>query len=474
MSALDELLARPESRTLDFKRQEVTLPKALKTLVAFANTAGGVLVLGVADDKTVPGVDDVLAQEERFASAITDGIEPPLTVDLEIVEHDGRGVLLVRVPRIAGPFYLRSEGPDRGVYLRVGSTNRRATKEQREELRRLARAQTFDQRPCLGATMDDLDTEAIEAAFRPHGRVPDGGALESLGLATTSGGRRVPTNAGIILFGTPATRRRHFPDAVFRCARFLGVHKVHFLDQLDPEGSVLQALDEVERFVRRNTRMAARIESLRRENVPEYAPIHLREVLVNAVAHTDYSQQGMPLRVAIYDDRLEVENPGGWPVGFSEDDFKAGISRPRNPAIAHVLRELDVIERWGSGYRRIREASEAGGYPLPEWHDLGLVLRAVLRPHPDVGDIGDVGAYVGDVGAYVGEIPDLNERQQWFLDQVEAGVNVRPSHLADQFGVTVRTAERDVAALRDAGVIVFTGSTKSGRYEIITEERADS
>lgn len=491
-SPVAELLARPEGRTLDFKRQEVALPKALKTLVAFANTAGGLLVLGVADDKTVVGVDDVLAQEERYASAITDGIEPPLTVDLEIAEHDGKSVLLVRVPRIPGPFYLRSEGPDKGVYVRVGSTNRRATKEQREELRRLARSQAFDQRPCLGATMDDLDTAAIDSAFRPMGRVPDDGAQESLGLATTSGGRRVPTNAGIILFGTVAARRRFFPDAVFRCARFLGRHKATFLDQLDPEGSVLQSLEEVERFVRRNTRMAARIESLRREDVPEYAPVHLREVLVNAVAHADYSQQGMPLRVAVYDDRLEVENPGGWPIGFTEDDFRAGVSRPRNPAIAHVLRELDVMERWGSGYRRIVEASETGGYPLPEWNDLGLVLRTVLLPHPDLhperddeddGREGDQNRegdredrehrddVPDDVPVNVPDDVPLNERQVWFLGRIQRGVRITSSDLANQFDVTPKTAKRDIGSLRDANVVRFVGSPRTGRYVITDTTR---
>lgn len=112
MNALTDLLARPESRTLDFKRQEVKLPKALKTLVAFANTAGGILVLGVADDKTVLGVEDVRAEEERYANAISTSIEPPLDVELEIAEYDGTDLLLVRV--------LRSGCPDRSTSGRMG------------------------------------------------------------------------------------------------------------------------------------------------------------------------------------------------------------------------------------------------------------------------------------------------------------------------------------------------------------------
>lgn len=202
------------------------------------------------------------------------------------------------------------------------------------------------------------------------------------------------------------------------------------MDQLDPEGSPLRALSEVERFVRRNTRMAARIESTRRENVPDYSTLMLREVLADAVAHTDYSQRGMSLRVAIYDDRLEVENPGGWPVGFSEDDFKDGVSCPRNPAVARVLRELDVIERWGSGYRRISEASESGGYPLPTWHEVGPVLRVVLYPHPEIAApnrtreysaTGD-GTVSGRVAREMGhDAVPLTERQNWMLLELAQG-----------------------------------------------------
>ncbi len=484
MDTLTDLLSRPEGRTLDFKRQEVGLQKAIKALVAFANSAGGTLVLGVGDDGALLGVDDIKMQEERYANAVSTNIEPPLDADLEILRYDGVDILLIRVPRLPGPFYIRSEGPDTGVYVRAGSTNRRATSEQREELRRLALAQTFDERPCHGTTMDALDIEAIDTAFQPVGRVPDGNALETLGLVTRSGTKRVPTNAGIILFGTKTARSRYFPDAGFRCARFLGTEKVDFLDQLDPEGSVLTALAEVERFVRRNTRVAARIESRRRQNVPEYSTIMLREVLANAVAHSDYSHRGMSLRVAVFDDRLEVENPGGWPVGFSEEDFKAGISRPRNPVIARVLRELDVIERWGSGYRRIVEAGATGDYPLPEWREVGPVLRVALHPHHEMGiTAGAVYSATSD-GTVNGtangrtERPDedapLNERQRWMLLQLAQGISVAADDLMTEFRVSERTARRDIATLRKRRFITFEGPFKTGRYVLLKGGRSSS
>jgi predicted HTH transcriptional regulator len=478
VNTLADLLSRPEGRTLEFKRQEVSLDKALRTLVAFANTAGGTLVLGVDDDGTPRGVDNVKMQEERFASAISDGIDPPLAPDLKPVHHEGVDLLLIRVPRFPGPFYLRAEGPEAGVYIRVGSTNRRASDAQREEMRRLATAQAFDERPCLGTTLGDVDLKAIETTFRAVGREIGDPDLETLGILVRHGDECIPSNGGIIVFGQDAARNRFFPAAHFRCARFLGTNKANILDRLDIEGSVLAGLDEVQRFIRRNTRMAARIGSVRRKDVPEYPPIALREVLANAVAHADYSQRGMPLRVQIYDDRLEVENPGGWPIGFSEEDFKDGISRVRNPVIARVLHELDIIEGWGSGYERVRDACQQGGYPIPDWHETGPVLRVRFAPHREVAehfaqmDIADTYPDTDDgsvnVSVNSGEDLDrpLNQRQEWMLNVLGEGRRVGAEDIAGRFEISERTARRDIADLRRRELIAFVGPPKTGHYEL--------
>ena len=509
MNKLADLLRKSEGRTLDFKRQEVPLPKALKTIGAFANTSGGTLVLGVDDDGTPVGVDDVRMQEERYANAISTGISPALSVDLRPCEHEGVDLLLIRVPRFPGAFYLTAEGED-GIYVRSGSTSRLATPEQREELRREASALAFDARPCHGASLDDLDLRAVEAAFGAVTRRVDEAALETLNLIVRHGDHRIPSNGGIILFGTPAARGHHFPQARFRCARFLGTTKEEILDRLDVGASVLEALGpaedsagpgqlgEVRAFIRRNTRMAARIETMRRQNIPEYPARALREVLANAVAHADYSQRTMPLRVQIYDDRLEVENPGGWPLGFDEEDFKNGVSKIRNPVIARVLHELNFIEGWGSGYERILATCEREGYPIPTWEEAGPVLRVRLRPHPDVAgnpmqivlplrpsesalqpaeaeysDTHGVGVNVGvpPGGVGVNPAPSLNERQKWFLEQIGKGARITAEDLAAHFSVTDRTAERDISKLRDTEVIAFVGAPKTGRY-IPLEHRA--
>jgi ATP-dependent DNA helicase RecG len=257
--------------------------------------------------------------------------------------------------------------------------------------------------------------------------------------------------------GRDVMRQRVFPDAAVSCARFRGSDKVEFLDRLSlDDRTVLEALDDVARFIRRNTRLAARITTMRREDIPEYPEIALREVLVNAVAHADYSLTGMRIRVAIYADRLEVENPGMLPFGMTLDDFKAGVSRIRNRVVARVLRELGLLEEWGTGYRRVLEDCRAGGYTAPEWQELGPALRVVFQPHPAAA------AETADVPVNV----PVNDRQRWFLEQLSRGNPVKARDIAAKFQVADKTAKRDIADLQAKQLVEFVGAPKTGSYRL--------
>ncbi|MCK9463510.1 MAG: putative DNA binding domain-containing protein [Proteobacteria bacterium] len=451
---LKKMLNAAEGKSLEFKRDLSSLKPILKTLVAFANTAGGALVIGRDDDGKVRGVPDAGAEEERLASAIADGIAPVFLPDIEIRRHGGRDLLVVQSARWPGPFYVKADGPEHGVYVRLGSTNRRADGETLDRLRREARDRAFDLLPCIGADADDLDMDAIRRAFAAVGHEIDAAKLESLGVLIRYGRTRVPSNGGVLLFGRDEARRHHFPDAQIRCARFVGAAGGQFLDQLDFEGSVLAGIDAADKFVRRNTRLASRIEGLRRRDIPEYPPLALREALVNAVAHTDYSVSGMNLRVAVYDDRLVVENPGALPFGLTVADLKAGVSRIRNPVIARVLRELELMEKWGSGYQRMRDECGPNGYPLPEWVELSSAVRCVFTPHPEAAKAAD------ELGPEPGTKSGPSRDQRRLLDFAREPRSL--PELMALFGWTNRTKFRDkfIRPLLDAGLLAMTESDK--------------
>jgi len=201
--------------------------------------------------------------------------------------------------------------------------------------------------------------------------------LEPLRLLTRHQGRLVPTIGGVLLFGRE--RARLFPDAWLQVGRFAGIDKARILDRAELAGYPASAIEQAVTFVQEHLRRGAEISAVRRRDRWELPPVAIREAIVNAVAHADYSQSGAPIRVALFDDRLEVESPGLLPFGLIVDDLRRGISRLRNRVIGRVFHELGLIEQWGSGFPRMLAACHDAGLAEPELEEIGFRFRVTLR-----------------------------------------------------------------------------------------------
>ncbi len=379
---LIETLKQPEGKTLEFKRDLSSPAGVLRTIVAFANTAGGTLLIGVDDGiRNVRGVPEPLDLEERLASLISDSILPRLVPDLEIVPFRRIHVVAAKVyPSPNRPHYLKREGEDGGVYVRVGSTNRRADVDLIEDLKRLARGAAFDEQAVPDLDSEALDFRAASESFAPI-RALKPTDLETLRLLTTHQGRQVPTVGGVLLFGK--NRADHFPDAWIQAARFQGTDRAHIIDRLDIRSNLVAAIDEAIGFVQKHSWHGAEIGPVRRTERWNLPPVAVREAVINAVAHADYSQHGARIRVSIFDDRLEVENPGLLPLGLTVDDLRRGISKLRNRVIGRVFHELGLIEQWGSGIQRMTAGCRSSGLAIPELEEIGTSFRVTLRTTPD-------------------------------------------------------------------------------------------
>jgi ATP-dependent DNA helicase RecG len=353
--SIAELLTTPEGKTFECKRDLSSPLNLLKTLVAFANSAGGLVLIGVADaSREVIGLPEPLQAEEQLCNLIADGIAPRLVPNVELVAH---GDL------------------EQGVFVRLGSTNRQADSALIEELRRSVSGAAFDEQPIAELSVDDLDRDAITAAFEGI-RSISVQELHSLRVLTTAQGRDVPTVGGMLLFGRD--RQRWFPDAWLQCARFVGTTKAGIFDQLDIQAPLPQALDQALAFLKKHAVRSADFQELRRVDRWSIPLASLREALTNALVHADYSQRGAPIRVAYFDDRIEIENPGVLIPGLSLDDLPRGISRLRNRVISRVFRELGLIEQWGSGIPVILEEAASQHLPPPLFEEVGLRFRVTL------------------------------------------------------------------------------------------------
>jgi ATP-dependent DNA helicase RecG len=260
-----------------------------------------------------------------------------------------------------------------------------------------------------------------------------------------------------------------------RCARFRGTTKAEILDRLDIDGTVLDAVAETEAFIARNTRTGGRFPGkMQREDLPEYAPITIRELLVNAIAHTDYALAGSQILVAIFDDRVEIQNPGSFVYGSTVETIKQGISRVRNRAIVRILRELNLMEILGSGYERISTTFD-DGYPEPDWRELGVVVRVAIPAHPfftagnEGSREGDEGDREGNDGDRLADGPSMSaaQRAAWVLVEIDAGRPVTNRYLSRALGISLATAERLTGRMQRDGAIRWSGTRRSGRFRRI-------
>jgi len=435
---LEHILRQAEGKTLEYKRDLSSPRAALRTLVAFANAGGGRLIVGVEDaSRTVVGVAQPIDLEERLANLVADSIEPRLLPEIEIVPWRKSYVVVVTVhPSALRPHHLRSVGPARGTYVRLGSTNRAADPALIAELSRRVGAAGFDEEP-----LADLDSEAIDfaaasqcfAEHRPLRRKD----LETLGLLRRHQARTVPTVGGLLLFGRERLAR--FPDAWLQAGRFAGTDRAHLADRAELTAYPVLALEQAVGFVERNTRLGLTVGRVRRRDLPAVPPAALREALVNAFVHADYAQHGAPIRVAVFDDRIEIENPGILLPGLTLDDLRDGVSRLRNRVVARVFKELGLVEQWGTGVQRMIAACAAAGLPAPEFAELGLRFRVTLRTQR------------------IAE-PALDRVEDRILTFIREGDGRSTAEIASHVGLSTRATQHRLAALAERGFIVVVGS----------------
>ena len=372
-----ELLKQPEGKTLEFKRDLSSPSNILRSITAFANTAGGTLIIGVEDtSRFIVGIKEPHELEEKISNLVSDTIAPNLFPEIDTVPWRNTYLLVVRVfPSPTRPHYYKKFGPEKGVYIRVGSTNRKADPEMLQELKRIVRNETFDKQPLAKLSSEDIDFRAASEQFEKIKQITKKD-LETLEVLIDYQGKKVPTVAGLILFGKE--RAKFFPDAWIQAGRFKGTDKSLIIDNAEFHSYPINAIEEVLRFIEKHAMQSIKIEGVRHQkswNVPIYA---IREAIINAVVHADYSQHGTPIRVAVFDDRIEIDNPGLLRFGLTIPDIKQGISKLRNPIIGRIFHTIGLIERWGSGIQRIISSCHEGGFPEPQFEEIATHFRVTI------------------------------------------------------------------------------------------------
>lgn len=435
---LVEILKRPEGKTFEVKRDLSSPEGVLKTIVAFANTAGGLVLIGVEDrGARVRGVAKPLDLEEQLANLISDHVAPRLLPEIEILPWRATHVLAVQVhPSPTRPHYLKRQGIDGGVYVRVGSTNRRADSELVEELRRVARGETYDEQPLVDLDSEVIDFRAASESFAPLRKLHRRDLL-TLRLLTDYQGRKVPTVGGVLLFGRD--RERYFPDAWIQAGRFAGTNKSKIIDSLEIHSLPVPAIEGAIAFVQKHALHGASIGSVRRKERWNLPPLAVREAVINAVAHADYAQRGAPIRISIFDDRLEIESPGLLPFGLTVQDLHDGISKLRNRVIGRVFNAIGLIEQWGSGVQRMVDACREAGLAVPVFEEIATRFRVTI-------------------GSTSVAPPELDATDQAILQALVDDGGMSTSQVAKSISLTPRATRTRLGKLVDRGLVREVGT----------------
>jgi ATP-dependent DNA helicase RecG len=315
-----------------------------KTVIAFANTEGGDILIGVDDDGAVVGVDDVDGTVLRVTNAIRDSIRPDVTMFVlcEATELEGKTVVAVKVQRgAARPYYLAGKGirPE-GVYVRQSTATVPATE---SAILKMIRETGGDDYETTRSLKQELTFVSAEKAFREENIRFGEEQKRTLGIVGEDGAF---SNLGLLL----SDQCVH----TVKAAVFEGIGKTVFRDRAESSGSLLTQVNDAYEYIGKYNRTRAEFSGLRRIDMHDYPPDALREALLNAVVHRDYSYSASIL-ISIFDDRIEFVSLGGLPKGIAHNDLMLGVSVLRNSRLANVFYRLHLIEAFGTGIPKIME-----------------------------------------------------------------------------------------------------------------------
>ena len=393
-----EIVKQPESRMLEFKRE---LPKnrqnLLKTVVAFANGAGGNIYIGVSDDRSVVGVkEDSFDLEEKLSSMIYDSISPIPNVFYQTACLDDNLIFIIRVlPGVNKPYYLKKYGPIDGIFIRVGSTNRNADVHIASELRRQSRNISFDQEIIPSFDCDILDKHLLEKYIELRGLKikPNLDYFVKIKAAQSYDHTCNPTLGGLLLFCNILPEEYFYAN--FRVSRFKGENRADLINSSTINDGLLLMPQKAMDFASIYMEKKIKISALKRKEQYDIPLVAIREGILNAICHRDYSITGAENKMDIFSDRIEITSPGTLPTGITLQDLGEGISEIRNKFIVKIFREIGYIEQLGTGIIRIKDICRQNALPEPKFEEVGnffktIIFRSGLNISSEVKEVFDL------------------------------------------------------------------------------------
>ena len=449
----DIVLSEGENYKIEFKE---SADKSLASEVcAFANASGGKIFIGVSDIGKIVGTDTSNAARSRVQDTINQ-IEPHLKVDVSIFEN----IIVVTVPEGANKPYSCS----RGFYLRSGPNSQKLERDSIIDFLQAEGKVIYDSIVNEKYLISDNFNETEYLKYLKKSGISDvllrEAILKNLGCAEiSSGGSLVYTNAGLLFF-RDNSQEVYFDFSHVICVLYKGIDKIDIIDAKDLRGGIIENIDNAIVFLKRNLRVRYEIKTVQRKNILELPEDALREAVTNAVCHRDYFEKGARTMVEIFDDRVEITNPGSAPKGITKDNF-GKMSVTRNPVIASLLHRANYIERMGTGIVRMNQSMAKAGLKKPIFQTEGYFFKVIFEREPFQHDKTDIANVVKD---------DVKEPQSKIIEMVikmiEKDNRITIPQIAQNLGMSSRQVQRLLKSLCDKRIAVRSGGRKHGYWQL--------
>lgn len=501
------LISRGENSGVEFKRDAVRPEKLAKEIVAMANLQGGYILIGVEDNGSISGIQRKNLAEWLVDTVIGRYVHPMILPFYEEIEVEaGRAVAVVSFPQgVSKPYVVRNKDRE-DIYIRVGGVSRLATREQQVRLFESGGILHTEVMPVPGSSIDSLDLVRLENYLRDilsDPEVPSNSEewkirLEGLGLMVKGRDQKyLCTIAGLVLFGI--NPRKYLKQAGLRVMVFEGLDKEYrslmdrVLDgpmlgrwrfgddgkELIDEGVIEKCIGCLEPFI--STESATIDRSMRREKYWKYPLDAIRETILNALAHRDWTRF-VDIEITVYRDRIEVVSPGALQDSMTVEKMKAGLRSTRNQILVEVLKDYGYVDARGMGIRTkviplMKAAGKEPGFEATEDYLKTILFDsrkgAITLGAGSVAEPSPIGPYTSirlNRGAQESGNRSLKRSEIGKNDLINV-LRLTPQfnydQIAEVLGISPATVKRRMQMLKQEGLIKRIGSKKTGYWEVL-------
>ncbi len=439
-----------ESAIVEWKE---TLPQKqpiYRTIIGFCNQNGGKIILGVRDDGSIIGLPQNVVEEflETLERDIYQACTPPVVPKVFARRIEDKSVVIIEVSAgMNKPYFISSEGLEHGTYVRIGAHTVKANEAMIEELRWQSKGLHFETMLHYQTSRKDLDDKKIRAFLnsrRKQNRYKyNEMILKSYHLIGVEHTKCLATNAGLLLFGKHP--QHYFSEAMIICTHFRGTSGRDVVATVDCEGTLFEQFESAFAFLLNRLSRSFVIRGAKREETLEIPEEAIREALLNAIVHRNYHQPS-PLRLSIYDDRVEMLSPGTFPGPLDSTSMRSGLTFLRNPLICRIFREAGYIEKMGTGLLTIFNSYEKRKLMEPQIFEVNCFVKCILprKSQP--------------------RRAFLSEDAKKIKDIIEAQGEVTIDGLMKTVSLSRPTIWRRLRELLDQEIIERIGQTRGARY----------